>query len=333
MRAGKGRYVLNVGRSMQGLARELHVSANDVKDRIANARAKMRRSRASRKAPRVDKRIFTARNATMASVFLRASAVLNRSDLRNFALKTIDRLMSTCYRNDIGLYHCLDPDSDKPRIAGLFADQAHMAQALLDAHALTGERKYLSQAANVIGIMRKEFRDDQGGGFHDRIPEADPLGRLAVWQKSMDDNAAAARCCLRLAHITGEASHAKEAQRTLGAFARSYEGREVAGAGYALAVQQLLHAPLRLVVVGAPASPATKALLSGCVRFYDPRKVVIALDPIKDADRIKALGLPANLRCGVCPCYGKKIGPPITDPDALEKSLKAFVQTNIKQEG
>ncbi|NOZ22034.1 MAG: thioredoxin domain-containing protein [Planctomycetes bacterium] len=325
-----GRYVLTADKSVQRIARELHLSANEVKERLATSIQKMRQAREERPTPRVDRRLFADWNAAMASSFLHASAILDSGALRTFALKTLDLLMAKCYRNDIGMYHCFDEPA--PRISGLLADQVMMAQALLDAHVLTGDPAYLKQCRDLISIVRNEFSDKKGGGFYDRIQGQEPIGLLAVPDKPIDANTAAARCLIRLHYITGEKQYLTDATRTLGAFTRTLEGKEVAAAGYALAVQETLEAPLRLIVVGPPASSVTAALLRETVRFYEPRKIILPVDPSSDPKRAKELGLPPNASPGVYPCYRNIAGDPISNPDHVTAMLDVFVKKYLHPE-
>ncbi|MEW6355647.1 MAG: DUF255 domain-containing protein [Planctomycetota bacterium] len=325
-----GRYVLMAGKSVQHIARDLHISANEVKESLANSIEKMRRARAERPAPPVDRRLFTDWNAVMASSFLQASVILDSSVLRAFALKTLDMLITKCHRSDVGMYHCLDGPT--PRITGLLSDQVMTAQALLDAYTLTGEPTYLKQCRDLVAILLNEFHDRKGGGFYDRIGDPDPIGLLAVPDKPIDANTVAARCLIRLHHITGEKQYLTDATRTLGAFTRAIEGEEVAAAGYALAVQEMLEPPLRLIVVGPARSSAAAALLREAVRFYEPRKVIIPLDPSADPARAIAFGLPLDARQGVYPCYKNIAGDPIGDPAHVAALLHVFVKKHMKPE-
>lgn len=330
VRNEKGQYILNVTRSIQGIARELHLSANDVKERLDSALAKMRRVRARREPPTVDERIFTDANARMASSFLEAGAVLDRRDLSEFALRTLDLLIARGYRKETGMAHCIREGG--PPSQGFLSDQAQTAQALLDAYVATGDALRLGAAKELVATMRSRFQDLKSGGYHDRVREPDPIGRLGLPETPMEANCVVARVLLRLSRLTGEAQYETDARRVLGLFTDSYEMRQVMAAGYALAVRELLHPPLTLVVVGSPDSPATQALLRGALRFYDPRKVVVPLDPSGNGKRLQTFGLPANAKPGLYPRYKAVIGDPITDPAKIAESLRAFAEKHLTEE-
>jgi uncharacterized protein YyaL (SSP411 family) len=136
-------------------------------------------------------------NAAMASTTLRAAAVFDDSSLRDFALKSLERVLLACYKPGQGVAHYFD---GRPQVRGLLVDQIAMASAQLDAFEVTENVVYEMMAEELAHYAIREMWDPKSGGFFDRAAGngADAVGLMRVRLKPFVTNCEAARMLQRL---------------------------------------------------------------------------------------------------------------------------------------
>jgi uncharacterized protein YyaL (SSP411 family) len=154
-------------------------------------------SRASRVAPPIDTTIYTSWNARMISSYLLASQVLAQPSLQMMALRALDWLCEHMIHQDGSVYHyAIRKHAGLP---GQLSDQVWLTCALLDAYELHPRKRYLETAIALMHFVCQELFDRQSDLFFD-YPERPPMvGRLALREQSLIDNALAAECLLRMA--------------------------------------------------------------------------------------------------------------------------------------
>jgi uncharacterized protein YyaL (SSP411 family) len=80
--------------------------------------------------PKVDTTIYVGQNALMANAYLKASTVLHRRDLKEFAGKTINILFEKCRDKNGAMYHYHNEYG--PKSPHLLMDQVQIAHVLLE---------------------------------------------------------------------------------------------------------------------------------------------------------------------------------------------------------
>ena len=193
--------------------------------------------RASRLPPSVDPTQYTDSTAEMISTYLRAAEVTQEVQPRDFALRSLDRTVLNAYRPGGGVAHVSAPEAD---VRGLLADQVSMVDALLRAHAATGQLPYSMLAAELIEYALRTMWDDVHGGFRDRAHDGhDDCGLLCRGLNPFALNCEAARMLTRLSTITRRSSYREKAEQTLASLGDSYRADPLLGASYALALREV----------------------------------------------------------------------------------------------
>lgn len=299
--------VLHATKTLEQLAALNGITVDAARSAVERALTALRLARQKRVAPLVDRTILVDWNAAMIRAYLKASLVLDRSDCRDFALKTIDRLLAQAYDGDSGMAHAILPDGSLSG-RGLLQDNIWFAAALLDACEITGERRYLDAARGLADLLIATLWDRRGGGFFDAASLDEAGGVLAQPHKDIQDhslasgNALAAEALIRLAEMTGARCYRTRAEQALASFGDLPKQLGVLGAGLALAVDRLRGNPAHLVVIGPIQDAATRALHHAALAVDHPRRTVQVLDPGRDADLLKALGLTAPVRPALLVC-------------------------------
>ena len=274
--------------------------------------------RARMRAPYVDKHIYTNWNALMISSFFEASCVLEDDSIREFGMKSLDRLMSLNYSDGNGMYHFYDSE---PHLLNQLADQIQTTRTLCHAYELTGKRNFIRKAEELMQIATDKLYDKQHGGFFDIVIDPSAPGFLNKPAKPLDENSVAARVLVKLYHLTGKESYRRAAEETLKRFVEIFPQFSFMAADYALAIDAFLNEPVIIRIIGSPERAQTKKLLTEAHRIYEPRKIIQVLNPDWDAQYISALGYPSTNQPTAFVCLGRLCTAPITEPNDIPSEL------------
>jgi len=330
MHHNPARNVLWVGSSIEDLGKKLGMDEASARILLARAKGKLLAARRERRPiPTIDQTLYVGWNSMFISAYLEAARVLDRPDCREFALKTLDRILAEAWDEAKGFLHRVGG----PRLEGSLDDQVFAAAALLDAYETTLDRRYFDIAERAILLAIERYGDPDGGGFFDRAKDAAPMGGLDVRRKPLQDsptpagNSVAAIVLDRLHAFSGEKLYREWAEKTLEAFVGLIPQYGLFAATYGLAA--LLHArhPMQVVVTGAAGDPKASTLEKAAHQIYRYGKAVLRVTP----EQLAKAALPAALRetlphldaalaqtfvCVETTCY-----PPVSDPDKLAALL------------
>ncbi len=220
--------------------------------RLAEMRTKLLAVRAKRIWPHIDDKVLTGWNALMIGSFAYAGKHLDEPRYVQAAQKAADfllakmrpngRLLRTYRRGEAKLDAYLD-------------DYAFFAEALIELHIASGDKRWLSEAAATADAMTVHFRDAKGGGFYFTSDDAD---ELITRMKDPTDraipagNAAAAAALIRLAELTGDEKYLTEAKSVLDAFEGYMQRMPSATSSMLLAAGEYLTATIPTAAPTAP---------------------------------------------------------------------------------
>jgi uncharacterized protein len=324
--------VLWVSSKWDEIAKTLNLDVEKAWELVSTAESKMAKARLLRSAPFVDTTMYVAWNAMFVSAYLEASRVLQSwmaADCREFALKTLDRLIAEAWDESKGFLHRVGG----PRLDGTLDDQIFAAAALLDAYESTLEQKYFEKAERTMRLVVERFGDPEGGGFFDRAKDAPPLGGLDVRRKPLQDsptpgtNSVAVIVLDRLYAFTGEKLYRDWAEKTLEAFVGLVPQYGLFAATYGLAA--LLHSrhPIQVVVLGPADDLEAAELEKAANEIYRFGKAVLRVTPERLASASLAPALSETLphldaaKPQALVCIETTCHPPVTSPEKLKVLL------------
>jgi hypothetical protein len=253
--------VLHVPKGVAEVAKALKRDERDVREVLEAAQQKMYVARLRRRTPYVDKTVYTGWNGMCVSAYVAAGRALGLKEPVEFALKSLDRVLSAAWDVSSGLAHVVaygEGVDSQQRVAGVLEDYAFVANAALDAWEASGEMRYFSAAQEIADAMLARFYDATGCGFFDmeRVTGAAAIGALSTRRKPLQDaptpsgNAVAAMVLIRLAALTDRAEYRTRAEETLETFAGVVEHFGMFAASYGLALRRMIEAPVQVCVVG-----------------------------------------------------------------------------------
>ena len=340
--------VLHIRFSVRDVAKEAGILLEDAVTRLSAARARLLDARNLRPTPFIDRTLYTSWNAMAVTAYLEAARVLRLDAAREFALKTLDRMLVQAWDGGSELGHVIaypDDQLQASRVAGNLDDFAFTVHACVDAWLSTGKIAYYRSAMTLANAMVDRFFDRTAGAFADTaldLPEDGKLGALTARRKPLQDaptpagNPTAAAALLRLEALSGRQEFREIAEDTLGSFAGIVEHFGLYAGSYALALDRLLLEPIQVVVVGRGAA-ASKLEALATARFA-VSKTVIRLQsrqiapgtqpdtlPEALAETLTQVPHPEGAAAWALICRGRTCMAPITNSELLLDALEMAV--------
>ena len=319
--------VLWVNQSVARIASVLKQDEHQIVGVLESGQQKLLKARQARPTPFIDHTLYTAWNAMMVSAVLAAAAWLDRSDLEDHALATLEFLFDGAAdpRPSGGMRHAVGSE-----VGDILDDQVQTANACLDAYEATGNHQWLERAEELSNLIWDHYRADNGG-LSDRRRDSRGEGFLdqeivpAQDSPTPSPNGMAGIVFTRLAGLTDDAEWRERAEALLSVFAGSAAELSVFGATLLRAIDWALMPSTHVVIVGHD-DPTTGALLRMARTVYRPRKIIHWLRP-----DVPAPPLPAPLKAmldGTAPrayvCAGTQCAPPVATAEDLAATLRQF---------
>ena len=324
MHDAERRHVLYADHDPDVIALTSRRDVAEIEGIIQRAKQKLAAARGSRPAPCVDTALYASWNGMAIVAMLDAASAFGDSAYQASALRALDRLLAEAYDPARGFMHT--PGG----AVRTLDDQAQMALALLTAYEVTAEDRYLAAAR---ATAEAAVRDFWGGEAFLDIPRGTAGPGLEVAFHPLQDaptpsgNGAAALALLRLGRILGTGAHRSLVERLLGASAAGLTAHALHAATLFVALDDFLHEPAHVTIIGPPQDPRTAALRDAARQSWRPDRVIS-----HHADSGSDTPLPEAVRAMLARggepaayvCAGTACAPPAQDPAALAETLAGF---------
>ncbi len=337
--------VLHLNHTLAELSAKSGTSQENLRPLLDSARYKLIAARVLRPTPFIDQTLYTGWNAMAVTAYLETARVVRIDAARDFALRTLDRLLSEAWDGEATLNHVIAyPEGIAPqeRAPGTLDDYAFTVHACVDAWLANGEMKYYRAAVKLADAMIARFYDRTAGAFYDAAAPAvgtAPLGALTARRKPLQDaptpagNPTAAAALLRLEALSGRTEYREIAEDTLECFAGIVEHFGLYAGSYGLALERLLLDPVQVIVVGSGAE--AERLEATAVAGYAVNKTVMRIAPtglvpggIPEALEETLLQVPTPAaEAWALVCKGRTCLPPVTDAEALLQAFQSGAAT------
>jgi uncharacterized protein YyaL (SSP411 family) len=266
-------------------------------------------------APYVDRTVYVNWNAGMASALSACARAMGDGDLSLQAGRILDAIDAEL-RDARGLCFHFRRPGEQPELSDLLTDQSAYLKALIDAHEVTGQPRFLARAAAHAQATAEVFGTPDGP-FVDRAGAPDQPGMLQLIDRPLAENAQLADSFLRLAALTGEEHWAARARAVLRAFSERYEQQKFFASSYAAAVARAIVPEASVMLVGT--IDKTAELRETALRAGGPLLAIGSIEPGDPA--LAARGFLAGREATAYVCSGRACGPPIAQAPELVKAL------------
>jgi uncharacterized protein YyaL (SSP411 family) len=303
--------VLWVRDSVEQIAAAQNTTPESITALLTSAREKLYAARLQRPTPFIDRTLYTNWNALCISAVLQAARVLGETAEQQFALRSLDRLLTEAWQPERGLLHVIAyaENGASQRPAGVLDDYAFTVLACLDAYESTTDLRYFTSAQQIAARMISGFGDETSGGFFDLdSASVDGVGALTARRKPFQDSptpagdSSAALALLRLHALTGDAKLHELAEDTLEVFAGVAEQFGIYAGTYGLASVWMSQPHIQVVVIGE--GPEADALYAAALGPFALNKIVLR---VKDAAMLKS-SLPSALAETIAAAPGVQSG-------------------------
>ncbi len=317
--------VLRRSQTATAIAKEVGSTEETVNRLIGSARGKMLEARYTRPTPFIDDTLYTGWNAMMASAILSAAPLVDREDLDDHAIATLELLFRNGTRDSLedGVRHA--PGSE---ISGILDDHVQLATASIDAFEVTGDGYWLQRAETLMTHAVAEYATESGGLRDANIADDEPDFLRQEIRPVQDSptpspNGVAAIVLSRLLAHTGNEEWRTHRDRILKPHVAQLVHLGVFGATMARALDWAVRHVCHIVIVG---HDDARELHATARRVYRPRKVITRLRPSESSDH-----LPHALRAmvdGSSPrayvCCGTSCAAPVQTTEQLKATLRTF---------
>jgi uncharacterized protein len=268
-------------------------------------------------APFVDRTSYTNWTCALAGAFFHVARALDDDALLAQAVMTLDSVAERLVGADDVLYHVLVPGGE-PVVRGLLTDHVAYLRALLDAHEVSGEERFLERA-RALAQTTIEMFEAPGGGFYDRLVGNESFGNLAYPDRPIVENGLLADALLRLDALTAESAHRERVAQTLAIYAGAATNAGSFAATFARALRRYLSPEVVVRIVGDVKK--TDEFREAALRLPTPFASIRTLSPHEAA----AQALPAEPRPAAYVCVGTVCGAPVTRASELRAAYDALV--------
>jgi uncharacterized protein YyaL (SSP411 family) len=329
--------VLFVKASIEDIAVQQGMAKERVSSLLGSAKEKMYAARLNRPTPYIDKTIYVNWNGLMIAAYLQAAMVLGLDGAREFALKSLDRVLDEAWDPQRGLKHVIaysDPHAEAGDIPGFLDDYAFVGLAALEAYEATGSARYHRAAREITDFMVSQFFDEQGGGFFDAPKSnsgAAAIGALSAPRKPFQDsptpsgNSSAALLLLKLHSLTGESTYRDRAAKTLRVFAGLAEQVGIFAGAYGIATLWNFRPHTQVAVIGD--DQTAQHLYAAAIAPFALNKSIIRVRNVDDhlppalAETVRQLPAVKEGKSAAVVCSDFTCLPPIFGPDQLANTL------------
>jgi uncharacterized protein YyaL (SSP411 family) len=214
--------------------------------------------RRKRGVPRVDTHVYARENGWAITALASLYGVSADSTPLDEAVRAADwvgqhrRLSSGGFHH--GAYDVVGP---------FLGDSISMARAYLALYGVTGDRKWLTDAAVTMRSIDRTFRSPRGAGFLTAVTSPDHADQ----RPQRDENVAVARTANLLFHYTGDAKYRQMSETAMRYLAAAPIAGKLPVASVLLANYEVMRPPLHLTVVGRKDDPVAKALFLAALQY------------------------------------------------------------------
>ena len=270
-----GLSILNLPHRLADVATAYLKSEEELRQSLADSRAKLLEVRQQRVHPGLDDKLLVAWNGMMIDALAQAAGVLDEPRYLQAAQRAAEFVLTQMRSENGQLLHSWRHGTAK--LDAYLDDYTCLANGLISLYEADFDERWLQAAISLVDEVLARFADAERGGFFFTATDHE---ELITRQKDFYDNAVpsgnsmAALALLRLAKLTGRPDYLTAAEATLKAAAGLIE-RAPQAAGQMLQALDLFNGPTpEIVIVGNVQHADTAAAVASLRKHFLPNKVV-----------------------------------------------------------
>jgi uncharacterized protein YyaL (SSP411 family) len=284
-----GRNILHTRASLEEIAGDLGLTAEELGDQLDRARKKLLDVRRGRVRPLRDDKVLLDWNGMMIAALAKASRAFDDPSYAESAERALEFLLSNLTAPDGRLLHRYR--DGEASIPGFLDDYAFLVWGLLELYEATFEPRHLRNAIDLNRLLLDLFWDESRGGLFFTSKDAEKI--LTRAKESYDGarpsgNSVALLNMIRLGRITADRELEEKADALLEFFS---ERIAIAPASHAFMMTALdfsIGPSHEVIISGKKEAEDARAMLKVINRRFLPNKVVLLL-PEDDSEEINEI--------------------------------------------
>ncbi len=271
----EGENILNLPKSIEQCAKLRGLDPDQLREHLAEDRAKLFAARESRIRPGRDDKVLVAWNGLMIDALSQAANVLDEPRYLQAATASADFILTHMRRPDGRLLHTWR--AGQAKLDAFLDDYACLINGLVSLYEAGFDERYIEAAVELAGQMITHFGDAAGDGF---FFTADDHEQLISRQKDIQDsatpsgNSMAATALVRLGKLTGRGEYVDAALGAMRSAVGLMQKHPTAAGQMLLALDMYLGPTPEIVILGELDSAATQKILQSLRQQFVPNKVV-----------------------------------------------------------
>ena len=173
-----GNYVLIRDKSDEEIAEVHNIEIAELKKKMENALALLKKERSQREMPRLDDKILTSWNGLMLTGLVDAYRYLGDENYLDLALENARFIEENMMKGDHSLFR--NHKNGKSNINAFLEDYATVIEAFLNLYQVTFEDKWLNYAKNLLSYTQEHFMDNKSKMFYFTSDEDESLIRRSI---------------------------------------------------------------------------------------------------------------------------------------------------------
>lgn len=323
----RGLNVLHRAATVEEAAKGLGRTPREVRLLLEAARERLYAARALRVRPAIDDKVLASWNGLAIAALAAAGRAFGHRPYIEAAERALDFVLVRLRTPDNRLLHRYR--DGEAAIPGLAEDYAYLAWGLLEVYAASFDPGRLATARSLVDRMLSDFWDGENGGLFSAAAGATDL---LVRQKETFDgaypsaNSAAYLVLVRLGRLTGDPVYEERAAAVARLYAGPLASSPTIATLFLAGLEVSAGDSQEVVVVGAPGTADTDAMLGALQRAYLPATAVLFLPLGEKGEAVRRLApftaemTMVDAKATAYVCKGRTCELPVTDvPTLLER--------------
>ena len=285
----EGTSILNLPRTIEQSAREQGWDEAELREELAESRARLLEVRDKRIRPGKDDKVLASWNGLMIHSMARAAGILDDEKYLEAAASAARFVLEKMCRPDGRLLHCWR--AGEAKVDGFLDDYANMANALVTLYEASFDEYWIDQAVRLGEIIIEQFCDPGDGGF---FYTANDHETLIARNKEIFDNATPSSSAMtamalgRLGKLCGNRVFLDASEEILRQGTGVMQRSAIGGAQLLNVLDMILGPTPEIVILGDSEDAETIELLYDLRHRFLPNRVIALA---ASADGVKSVNL------------------------------------------
>jgi uncharacterized protein YyaL (SSP411 family) len=265
--------------TIENFAVKNNIEESFLKSKLDSCRNILLQKRESRIKPQLDNKTLTSWNSLMNIAYCKAYAAIGDCHYREVAIRNMQFILDNLFVED-ELMHCYNNNSAYN--TAFIEDYSYLIWALIHIQEITGEQTYLLKAKYLCDIVLSKFADTESPFFYFTESKKDDIivRKMDTYDGAMPSaNSIMAMCLNYLSTVFFDDNLRKRFLGMIHILGPAIMQHPTSFSSWAISLQNTVHLPKEIIVVGSNANAAISTILSS----YLPNKILITSTAILDS--------------------------------------------------